>query len=144
MKLSVSLSSTTLFTVLLVWCSAAQSQDWRDFRCTISAVISAPKLPAAQQAFLNSTYVGREFTVERQSGQMAGALKVLSPVAPQIIDRGDKDNGFKMVATMRREQGAGSGTAIYSLAINTFDAAPEKPFLFTNNATAYIGTCLLF
>lgn len=144
MKLLDSLPSTACLAVLLAWCSVAQSQDWQDFKCTISAVISAPKLPPAQEAFLNSTYVGKEFTVERQSGRMAGALKVLSPVAPQVIDPGDKDNGFKMVATMRREQGAGHGTAIYSLAINTFDDAPAKPFLFTNNATAYVGTCLPF
>ena len=144
MNLSVSLPSATWFAALLACCSAAQSQDWKDFKCTISVVISAPKLPPAQQAFLDSTYVGKEFTVERQSGRMAGALKVLSPVTPQVIDLGDKDSGFKMVATMRRAQGAGHGTAIYSLAINTFDDAPAKPFLFTNNATAYVGTCLPF
>jgi hypothetical protein len=79
-----------------------QAQGQQDFKCTVAAVISAAKLPSAQQAFLDSTYVGKEFSVERTTGRMAGALKVLSPVPLQIINTGDKSNGFKMVAIKQR------------------------------------------
>lgn len=93
---------------------------------------------------LHSTYVGKKFTVERRTGNIAGILKIFSPVDPQIIDIGGSENSFKMVATMRLEQGAGAGTAIYSLVVNTFDPSVIKPFLFTYNATAYVGTCVTF
>lgn len=122
------------------WLSHAQT----DFRCKISTVVAAAHLPTQSQAFLNTTYVGKEFTLERRTGQMAGVLKVLSPVNPQIIDPGDKNNSFKMVATMRREQGQGAASAVYTLVINTFEESAVKPFLFTNNAEAYIGTCTAF
>ena len=120
------------------------AQPLPDFRCKVDSVISAPALRAAERRMLDETYVGKEFTVARRTGQMAGVLKVLSPVDPQIIDIGGMANGFKMVATMRRDQGAGSGSAVYSLVVNTFDDAPAKPFLFTYNATAYVGTCVMF
>lgn len=126
---------------LLCAAGAAHAQD---FRCQVDHVVSAAPLNAQAKTFLNQTYLGKEFTVERRTGQMAGVLKILSPVAPQIIDMGDKDNGFKMVATMRKDQGMGAGSAIYSLTVSTFDDAPRKPFLFTNNATAYLGTCTDF
>jgi hypothetical protein len=134
---------SSLASVVLV-CAAFSAFAQSDFRCTVTTVISAPELPPAQQQFLDQSYVGKDFTVERRTGQMAGVLKILSPVSPQIIDAGSPENGFKMVATMRREQGAGGGTAVYSLVINTFDEAPRKPFLFTYNATAYVGTCVTF
>jgi hypothetical protein len=141
---------TAFVSELLVACAALISgapslaQALPDFRCKVDAVISAPVLRAPEQKLLEQTYVGKEFTVARRTGHMAGVLKILSPVDPQVIDVGSAENGFKMVATMRRSQGAGAGTSIYSLVVNTFDDAAGKPFLFTNNATAYVGTCAMF
>lgn len=136
-----------LVSELLLACCAVTStfaQGLPDFRCKVHSVISASPLAAAEQQLLNRTYVNKEFTVERRTGYMAGVLKILSPVDPQLIDIGSSENGFKMVASMRRDQGMGAGTAIYSLVVNTFDPTSNKPFLFTNNATAYIGTCETF
>jgi hypothetical protein len=116
----------------------------QDFRCRVTSVVSAPQLTPQAQDLLDRSYLGKEFTVERRTGQMTGALKVLSPVPAQVIDYGSNDNSFKMVATMRKDQGAGAGTAVYSLVINTFDNPQAMPFLFTNNATAYVGTCTSF
>lgn len=126
---------------LLCTAGVAHAQD---FRCKVDQIISAAPLSAQAQTFLNQSYLGKEFTVERRTGQMAGVLKILSPVATQVIDMGDKENGFKMVATMRKEQGLGAASAVYALVINTFDEAARKPFMFTNNATAYVGSCTNF
>ena len=130
-----------LWVAILCATGAVNAQD---FRCKVDQVLSAAPLNPQAQTFLNQTYVGKEFTVERRTGQMAGVLKVLSPVASQVIDLGDQANGFKMVATMRREQGLGASSAVYMLVINTFDDAPRKPFMFTNNGTAYVGSCTTF
>ena len=129
--------------ILALLCTAGAAYA-QDFRCKVDQIISAAPLNAQGQTFLNQTYLGKEFTVERRTGQMAGVLKILSPVATQVIDMGDKDNGFKTVATMRKEQGLGAASAVYALVINTFDEAARKPFMFTNNATAYMGSCTNF
>ncbi|RZI54719.1 MAG: hypothetical protein EOP12_01330 [Pseudomonas sp.] len=129
---------------VIISASSVFAQTVGDFRCKVHLVTSASSLTAAEQRLLDSTYVGKEFTVERRTGHMAGALKILSPVDPQIIDSGSSENSFKMIASMRRDQGIGAGTAIYSLVINTFDSNFNKPFLFTYNTTAYRGTCLAF
>lgn len=132
----------TLLLSMLV--AAAQAQTSSDFRCTVHRVIPAPALPTPELEFLRATYVGKDFTVDRRSGVMAGVLKMRSTTQPQVIDFGSADNSFKVVTTMRRDQGAGFGSSVYLLVINTFDRAAEKPFLFTDNATAYTGTCVPF
>ncbi|CAN7782276.1 hypothetical protein LJR175_008205 [Variovorax sp. LjRoot175] len=124
--------------------TAAQAQALTDFRCTIDRVVPAPALPQAQLDFLRHSYVGKEFTVERKTGVMAGVKKMHSTTQPQVIDIGGDQNSFKVVTTMRRDQGAGAGSNVYVLVVNTFDAATKKPFLFTDNAEAYIGTCVPF
>ena len=129
---------------IIAFLYAAGGVQAQDFRCKVDQIISAAPLNTQSQTFLNQTYLGKEFTVERRTGQMAGVLKILSPVASQVIDTGDKDNAFKMVATMRKEQGLGAASAVYALVINTYDEAARKPIMFTNNATAYVGSCTNF
>lgn len=142
--LSSSTSKLFLTCCLISSGDAISAQELPDFRCEVHSVISAPTLKTSEQRLLDNTYVGKEFTVERRTGHMAGILKILSPVNPQIIDTGSSENSFKMVASMRRDQGVGAGSAIYSLVVNTFDTSIEKPFLFTYNATAYVGVCVTF
>ena len=72
---------------------------------------------------------------------MAGALKNSYATKPQVIDSGSKDNAFKVVTTMRIEQGAGVGSNIYALTINEYDKSPKKPFIFLDNDVVFIGAC---
>ncbi len=72
---------------------------------------------------------------------MAGALKNSYVTKPQVIDSGSKDNAFKVVTTMRIEQGAGAGSNIYALTINEYDKSPKKPFIFLDNDVVFFGAC---
>lgn len=136
--------STWSALALVIVAVPASAQSLTDFRCTIDRVVPAPALPKPQLDFLRQSYEGKEFTVERRTGVMAGVKKMASTTQPQVIDIGSDQNSYKVVTTMRRDQGVGFGSNVYVLVINTFDAAAKKPFLFTDNAEAYIGTCVPF
>ncbi len=106
-----------------------------DYRCTIERTVAATEKP------LNQMYVGKQFTVERQTGLMAGALKNSYVTDPQVIDYGSTENSYKAVATMRKDQGAGVGSSIYALTINEYDEGDRKPFIFLQNDEAFLGWC---
>jgi hypothetical protein len=123
---------------------AAEAQDLRDYRCSIERVTTAtpqstPELQAQQKAF-----VGRQFTVERRTGTMAGALKNTYITAPQVIDPGSGENSFKVVTTLRKEQGLGPGSNVHVLVVNEYEKSAAKPFVFLDNGDVYFGTCVHF
>lgn len=72
---------------------------------------------------------------------MAGALKNAYVTNPQVIDHGSTETSFKVITTMRKDQGAGAGSAIFALTINEYEEAARKPFIFLNNDEAYLGWC---
>lgn len=112
-----------------------------DYRCTILRIEHSHADKAAVVELLRKTYVGKQFTVERRTGVMAGALKNSYVTAPQVIDSGSKDNSFKAVTTMRRDQGAGAGSTVYVLVVDEFVDTPKKPFVFLGNEEVYFGSC---
>lgn len=119
--------------VALVGATNAWAVD--DYRCTIESTFAAKEKP------INRIYVGKQFTVERKTGLMAGALKNSYVTDPQVIDYGSTENSYKAVATMRKDQGAGVGSSIYALTINEYDEGDRKPFIFLNNDEAFLGWC---
>lgn len=106
-----------------------------DYRCKIERVV------AASDGKTNQMYIGKQFSVDRQTGLMIGALKNAYVTDPQVIDHGSPETSFKVVTTMRKDQGAGAGSNIYALTINEFQDGPIKPFIFLNNDEAFMGWC---
>ncbi|WLI06720.1 hypothetical protein PSH66_29835 [Pseudomonas sp. FP597] len=60
---------------------------------------------------------------------------------PQVIDQGSLETSFKVVTTIRKDQGAGAGSSIYALTINEYQEGAKKPFIFLNNDEAFLGWC---
>ncbi len=115
-----------------------------DYQCTIKRRVVAKTESSSVINMQEGIYIEQQFTVERRTGVMAGALKNSYVTKPQVIDGGSKDNAFKVVTTMRREEGAGVGSNIYALTINEFVSSNEKPFVFLENDVVYLGTCKHF
>jgi hypothetical protein len=115
-----------------------------DYRCIVARRISAGHETLAVQKMHDNTYIGKEFTVERQTGLMAGILKNSYFTKPQVIDSGSSDNSFKAITSMRLEEGLGSGTNIYALIINEYESSDKKGFVFLQNDVVYLGTCKHF
>jgi hypothetical protein len=115
-----------------------------DYRCTIRGLEAPGFLEEKPLEYWRRLYIGKEFTVERRTGMMAGPLKNSFITKPVVIDSGSTQNSFKVVTTMRSDQGAGVGSNIYVLVVKEFDSAPAKPFLFFENDQVFFGTCVHF
>ena len=138
------LSAYVTLAGLLSVCNAAYAQVLRDYRCKIERMATAEAPPNATLEFWSKAYLGREFTVDRRTGVMAGALKNSYMTKPEVIDFGSEGNSFKVVTTLRREQGVGRGSNAYLLVVNEYAQGPTKPFLFVENDEVYFGTCVHF
>ncbi len=112
-----------------------------DYRCTIEKLSLAGGDSGEVYEFHKKYYIGKQFTVERASGLMAGVLKNSFVTKPQVIDSGSKENSYKVITTMRLEQGAGAGSNIYALTIVEYEQGPKKPFIFMKNDIVYFGHC---
>lgn len=125
--------------VLFLAVSSARADS--DYRCIIQRISTAEAAPNPTLQFHEKNYVGKQFTVERRTGVMVGTLKNSYVTRPQVIDLGSKDNSFKVIATMRLEEGAGRGSNIYALTINEYDKSPKKPFVYLENDVVFFGSC---
>jgi hypothetical protein len=112
-----------------------------DYRCTIERLSLAGGDSGAVYDLHKKDYVGKQFTIERTSGVMAGVLKNPYVTKPQVIDMGSKENSFKAVTTMRLEQGAGAGSNVYALTVLEYEQGKKKPFVFLNNEMVFFGHC---
>lgn len=128
---------------VLVLTFAATAQTMRDYKCVIERVASADPAPKNQE-FLEKNFVGKEFTVDRRTGVMAGALKNSYITVPVVVDAGSSENSFKAVTTLRKEQGVGPGSNAYLLVVKEYATTIKKPFLFAENEDVYFGSCTHF
>ncbi|WP_147453674.1 hypothetical protein [Pseudomonas prosekii] len=106
-----------------------------DYRCTVERTDSTSK------SSVGHVFIGKQFTVERRTGVMAGALKNSYVTAPQVIDPGSTENSFKVMTTMQLDQGLGSGSALYALVVNEYQDGPRKNFVFLDGSDVYFGWC---
>ena len=109
MKLFFSIVSVTL---CLLVASATYAQVLPDYRCTVDCIISASLQSKNVRRNQKAQFIGRQFTVERRTDVMAGVLKNLYMTQPIVVDTGSVENAFKVVTTMRRDQGAGVDSMI--------------------------------
>lgn len=124
---------------LLLIAGMAKAWALDDYRCTIEQVISA-----SSEKPLGRMFIGREFTVDRASGRMAGTLKNAFITEPKVIDYGSTENSYKVVTTMRMEEGAGAGSSIFALTIEEFVEGERKGFVFLADGEVYQGWCKHF
>jgi len=120
----------------------ATAQALRDYKCIVERVASADA--SAIHMKFQMYFVGKEFTVDRRTGVMAGNLKNSYTTSPVVVDAGSTENSFKAVTTLRKEQGLGPGSNAYLLVVNEYVDSPKKPFLFAENDDVYFGTCTHF
>lgn len=130
--------------MLIAAATGTSAQTLHDYRCKIERVATSEPPPNSQLDFQAKNYVDKEFTVERRTGVMAGALKNTYVTRPEVIDFGSEDNSYKVVTTLRKKQGLGRGSNAYLLVVNEYKKGPTKPFTFVDNDEVYFGTCIHF
>jgi hypothetical protein len=108
----------------------------KDYKCIITNAV-VPNAKGELYEIGDSSVIGKEFTVDRGTGIMAGTLKNNQVNAPVIIDIGSTENSFKAVTTMR-----GSRTSnVHALTIQEFIKDNKKPFVYLHDATVFYGVC---
>jgi len=121
--------------VVVVFMGCTNAWALSDYRCTIERSVSVSDVS------LGHLYVGKQFTVERDTGLMSGALKNSYLTPPQVVDYGSSENSYKVVTTMRQDQGAGAGSSVFALTINEYRDGVRKPFVFLSDNDVYLGWC---
>lgn len=140
---SVKLIASILFLIIYLF-SMPKAYAGEDYSCTISQIHSADNESNTVNNAYKKQYLGKNFTVERTSGLMIGALKNSYITKPQVIDYGSSENSYKVVTTLRKEQGAGVGSSINALTILEYVVKPKKPFIFMDGEHVFIGKCVHF
>ncbi len=134
----VSTISLLICVVSLSGYSLAANQD---YKCEIERVSVVEGNDSNTYKMFAESFIGQEFTVDRKTGLMVGSLKNSYVTSPQVIDIGSSENSYKVVSTMRVDQGAGAGSNIYALNVDEFIEGPKKPFVFLQNNKVFFGTC---
>lgn len=134
---------STIILFLVSW-SLAVSAVGPDYKCKIERISFASGDSGSSYDLYSNFYLGKEFTVDRKSGVMVGELKNAFVTEPQVIDFGSTENSYKVVTTMRDDQGAGAGSNIYALNISEFESGAKKPFVFLQNDKVFYGYCEYF
>lgn len=75
---------------------------------------------------------------------MAGTLKNAHITKSEVIDIGSVGNSYKVISTLKLEQGAGRGSNVYMLVVQEYVKGFEKPFIFANNDELYFVNCIPF
>ena len=114
-----------------------------DYRCVIAKVIKAESPQLNVPDGIEKNYIGKEFTVERRSGLMAGALKNAYHSQPEVIDPGGGGNSYKVITSLSLKE-TGIGSNVYVLVVNEYVESEQKPFVFLENDVTYFGTCKHF
>lgn len=122
-----------------LWSACANAAN--DYRCTIDKRINASPEPPAIQKTQERAFIGKQFTVERKTGVMAGALQNAFTTDPEIVDNGSGENAYKAVSTIKSEEEHVYGSNIYALVINENEKSAQKPFVFLENGVVYLGQC---
>ncbi|MCE5181253.1 MAG: hypothetical protein LLG15_05585 [Betaproteobacteria bacterium] len=130
--------------VLTATATASFAHAGTDYRCTVERIYDADGEKSQLIEGQRKLYMGKEFTVDRRSGVMIGALKNSYITEPVMVDRGSKDNSFKAVTTMHRDQGVGAGSTVSTLVVKEYAESPQKPFAFLSDDTVYFGSCVHF
>lgn len=111
---------------------------------TSSVALAAPDYRCIIKEVATANNIGREFTVERRSGVIAGAVRNRFFTDPVVVDPGSDSNAYKVVSTLRLGEGEGVGSIATLLTINEYEDTPEKAFLFADGDVAYFGSCVHF
>lgn len=133
-KIGVAMFFATVFMV-------GVAQAGRDYRCTIARVSLAQGDTGSTYDLYKRNYIGKEFTIERESGLMAGVIKNSYGTKPQVIDNGSKSNSYKVVTIMRPGDGAGAGSNIHALTVLEYEETSKKPFIYLHTDMVFFGQC---
>lgn len=131
---------TLIFVSLMILISNAFAKQ--EYECEIKTVVIADLTNEKELSLSKKNYIGKKFKIDVNTGIVSGIFISNPFTKPQIIDKGSKENSFKLVQTLKLEEGVGSGSSIQALTISEYFKSKEKPFVFLYNSDVFIGSCI--
>lgn len=106
------------------------------FKCIIKDTVSPDSSGRLVEDAFYKGFQGREFTVDRKTGRMIGALKNHEYYGePKIINTGSEKKAFRVVTEYR------PSVKFEYLTVETYEDNEFLPFLFVSSSTIMSGTC---
>jgi len=126
------------FLTLAIAVSPVLAEARDGYECTIKSGRTVSDEGSFKDGGYPSLFVGKSFTVDRQTGRMLGVLQNHNGQfgQPQVVDRGGPEQSYKAVTIYA------PNAAVDLLQVQQFAESREKPFLFVSSANVYAGTCV--
>jgi len=106
------------------------------FKCVVKDAKSAGVSGRLETDDFYNKFVGREFTVDRATGVMVGALKNhASYGAPKILNDGSEKKAFRVITVYE------PSVAFDYLTVETYNKKSQMPFIFVSSSTVVSGIC---
>jgi len=129
-----------IFTILLTAVISLNAYASDDYMCKITGAFRVNSEGKQNHDGLKSL-IGENFSVNRASGLMLGALTNSFAAGPMVVDPGSEESSFRVVNSMLNP--VYDGHITNSLTIHEFVDGKSKPFVFLGTEVeVYYGTCV--
>ncbi len=106
------------------------------FKCTIKETVSPGNSGKLVEDEFYRGFEGREFTVDRKTGRMIGALKNYEQYGePKVLNEGSMNKAFRVITEYR------PSVNFEYLTVETYEDDEILPFIFVSSSTIISGTC---
>ena len=124
------------FLCILLIILATNSYASDGFKCVVKDARSPDQSGELKVDDFYITFVGKEFTVDRKTGKMLGALKNHEYYgSPKVLNTGSEKNSFRVITLYQP-------SVIFDyLTVETYNEKSDMPFIFVSSSTVVSGVC---
>lgn len=110
-----------------------------NYKCTVTDTLQAEAVAQPGQKAGQSPK-GKQFTVERATGVMSGAISNVFASQPTVFSFGSEESSYRVVSAT----GSDPTSATCTLVIEESSKEAQKPFVFIIDGITYYGMCVHF
>jgi hypothetical protein len=132
------LCSTLLFVCLTQGLNCSVIAEDGQYSCVVVAASKLKEEGALAPHRSMKSFIGEQFTVDRETGRITGGPLDNSHMKIQLIDKGSREMSFQVIAQSNQR------THTTQLEIEEFQPTESKPFIGTTTLHypgVYTGTC---
>lgn len=126
--------TAAILAAVLLQTLEASARSSAAYKCTVknAYALKDGKLVPHQPL---SSYVNKEFVVDRANGRMLGAFSSALWDTVKVLDDGSKEQSFKSISV------SGGYVQVRLLVIREFDTSTSKDFTIAENDDVFTGSC---
>lgn len=131
------LRNSVCLVFVFLWSSLSLAESKNDYKCSVFEANHVSEKGYFSGVESWDFFIGQEFTVERNTGVIAGHQfkNNIADINPQVYDH--EVNGYAVVAQSHNQ-------VVSYLQINNFEDSVSKPFIYIMTNVILTGTCKAF